>query len=105
MTGIKPYTFLMNTYYYKNLLLASPIVGFVWIALLFGFCFLSVHILKLARIGWQAPKSQAPQPQEKEEKKEEKKTPAPQEPIYYIVERKTRRAKSSYTEPKEIRFK
>ena len=38
---------------------------------------------------------------------EEKKAPAerPQEPIYYIVERKTRRAKPSYGEPKEIRFK
>ncbi len=95
----------MNTYFYKNLLLVSPVVGFVWIALLFDFCFLGVHILKLARIGWKAPKTQSDQPQEKEEKKEEKKAPAPQEPIYYIVERKTRRAKSSFKEPKEIRFK
>ena len=27
------------------------------------------------------------------------------EPVYFIVERKKKRAKSSYTEPKEIRFK
>ena len=94
----------MNTYHYQNLLLASPIVGCIWIALLFGFCFLGVHILKLARIGWEVPKTQAIEPP-KEEKKEEKKAPALQEPVYYIVERKTRRAKSSYKEPKEIRFK
>lgn len=94
----------MNTYFYQNLLLVSPIVGFVWIARLFGFCFLAVHILKLARIGWEAPKTQPSAPP-KEEKKEENKAPASQEPIYYIVERKTRRAKSSYKEPKEIRFK
>ena len=95
----------MNTYFYKTLLLSSPIVGFVWSSLLFGFCFLCVHILKLARIGWQAPKTTPSTQNQQEEKKEEKKAPAPQEPIYYIVERKTRRAKSSYTEPKEIRFK
>ena len=95
----------MNTYFYQNLLAVSPIIGFVWITLLFGFCFLGVHILKLARIGWNAPKTQAPPQHTGEEKKEEKKTPAKEEPIYYIVERKTRRAKTSYTEPKEIRFK
>ena len=95
----------MDTSSYQNLLLASPLVGFLWVALLFGFCFLGVHILKLAKIGWDAPKTQAEEPP-KAEKHEEKKAPATtQEPIYYIVERKTRRAKSSYTEPKEIRFK
>lgn len=95
----------MNTYFLKNLLAVSPIVGLVWIALLFGFCFLGVHILKLAHIGWNAPKTQEKPQETNEEKKEEKKAPAKEEPIYYIVERKTRRAKSTYTEPKEIRFK
>lgn len=94
----------MNTYTYQNLLLASPALGILWVTLLFGLCFLGVHILKLARIGWGAPKT-PPKTEKKEEKVEEKKAPATQEPIYYIVERKTRRAKSSYTEPKEIRFK
>ena len=95
----------MNTSLYHNLLLITPLVGFIWFALLFGFCFFGVHILKLAKIGWDTPKTQQKE-QPKEEKAEEKKAPAnAQEPIYYIVERKTRRAKSSYTAPKEIRFK
>ena len=94
----------MNTYTYQNLLLASPIVGVIWIVLLFALCFFGVHILKLARIGWEAPKTPLKE-EKKEEKVEEKKALATQEPIYYIVERKTRRAKSSYTEPKQIRFK
>ena len=55
------------------------------------------------RAGWLA---QNKKPQNPEPKKEEKKAPAetPQEPIYYIVERK-RRTKSSYGEPKRINFK
>ena len=42
-----------------------------------------------------------------EEKPEEKKAPPEKqaEPIYYIVERKTRRAKPAYGEPKQINFK
>ena len=92
----------MNMY---ALLIAAPVRGFLWTALLFSFCFFGIHLFKLAHIGWDKLSEQA-KPAEKEKKKEEKKTPAtPQEPIYYIVERKTRRAKSSYSEPKEIRFK
>ena len=37
--------------------------------------------------------------------KEEKKPSLEREPIYYIVERKTKRAKASYGEPKQINFK
>lgn len=92
----------MDTIFYA-LLIAAPVRGFLWTLFLFGFCFFGIHLLKLARLGWNKLGGEPPKP---EEKKEEKKTPAPpQEPIYYIVERKTRRAKSSYGEPKEIRFK
>ena len=86
------------------LLLPSSTKGFLWILFLFGFCFFGVHLCKLALAGIEIYRNKAPSPPEKAE---EKKTPTvhPQEPIYYIVERKTRRAKSSYGEPKEIRFK
>ena len=88
----------------QNLLFAAPVRGLLWSVALFALCFFGAHFCKLAILGWQ--KSQPPPEEEKEEVKEEKKAPAkPQEPIYYIVERKTRRAKSSYGEPKEIHFK
>ena len=86
-----------------NLLFTAPVRGLLWTVALFSLCFFGAHFCKLALLGWQ--KSQ-PVEEKKEEVKEEKKAPAkPQEPVYYIVERKTRRAKSSYGEPKEIHFK
>jgi hypothetical protein len=54
-----------------------------------------VHIIKLAYIGFKSLKKPA-----QEEVKKEEKTP---KPVYYIVEKK--RAKRSYSEPKEIEFK
>ena len=92
----------------NGLLISLPMQGFLWILFLFAFSFFCVHLLKLARLGAdtlrQTPSST---PEEKEEEKEEEKAPAPQpqEPVYYIVEKKTRRPKSSYSEPKQIKFK
>ena len=90
----------MKTY---TLLLSLPTKGGLLLLFLFVVCFLGVHFFKLALAGVESFQSILP----KEEKEEEKKAPAeqPQEPIYYIVEKKTRRVKSSYSEPKEIRFK
>ncbi|MBQ8291470.1 MAG: hypothetical protein IJX88_03040 [Clostridia bacterium] len=89
----------------KHLILTtSPFLGIPYLCILFIFCFLGVHILHLARLGL---KYQANPKEKKEEKpKEEQKAPAeqPQEPIYYIVERK-KKTRSSYSEPKQIRFK
>lgn len=86
----------------KNLLSVFPI-GAICLIFVFTVCFFLVHAVKLMRAGWLA---QNKKPQNPEPKKEEKKAPAetPQEPIYYIVERK-RRTKSSYGEPKRINFK
>jgi hypothetical protein len=84
-----------------NLLLSIFPIGAFSLLILFGVCFLLIHIVKLIKIGWLAQKKNS------SEQKEEEKTPAPssaQEPVYYIVERK-RRTKSSYGEPKRIRFK
>ena len=76
----------------------------MWLIFLFIFCFLGVHIFRLALIGIESFRNED---STEEEKSEEKKAPSeqPKEPIYYIVEKKTKRAKSSYSEPKQIRFK
>jgi hypothetical protein len=71
------------------------ISGLIYLVLLFIICFCFVHIIKLAYIGFKSLKK----PVQEEVKKQEK-TP---KPVYYIVEKK--RAKRSYSEPKEIEFK
>lgn len=95
----------MNTFYLLN----TIAVGGIFLVLLFGFCFFTVHLLKLAKRGYdetvRAKKSPPPTTQKGEseqEKKPEQKTP---EPVYYIVEKKKKPPKSSYSEPKEFRFK
>ena len=91
------YTTRMNT------LLSSAALGVVWLTLLFGSCFLCVHIIKLARLGRQYQKQQQTP---KKTEQPEKIAPPPKEgePVYYIVEKK-RRNKTSYGEPKRIQFK
>ena len=90
-----------------NILTVFPVKGFLFTLLLFAFCFMGVHIIMLARTGWEYQQKQpnAPQKSEDSPKTEEKKPSSEREPIYYIVERKTRRAKSTYGEPKQINFK
>lgn len=94
-------------YNYHILFAANSGIGFLLLVLLFIFCFAMVHIARLAKFGWQQKKK--PNPPKKSPQtptKQKEKAPAPpQEPIYYIVERKQRRAKPRYGEPKEIRFK
>lgn len=99
------YTVLMK----YSILIATPFWGIFWLVILFIFCFLFVHTARLARLGlkYRAEKNT----QNTDEKKpdtptEKKEAPAPQtqEPIYYIVERK-KKARASYSEPKQIRFK
>ena len=84
------------------MLTVFPIKGFLLTFLLFAICFVGVHVVILTRIGWESQHSK-PEPPPKPE--EEKKPPTDREPIYYIVERKTKRAKASYGEPKQINFK
>jgi len=123
VTVEKRYTVRMNTiscliFSLSNLLISYAALGCWWLVLLFLVCFFGVHVTRLAKLGWEYQKQNAkpvqpPSPPEKTapEKQEngEKKAPAQettaQEPIYYIVERKQRRAKASYGEPKQIRFK
>ena len=97
------YTVRMNT-----LLISLPVKGLLFTFLLFSVCFIGTHVLILARLGWEWQQRNLETPTENhEEKAEEKKTQSEKqtEPIYYIVERKTRRAKPAYSEPKQINFK
>lgn len=97
MTARIQYTVSMNT-----LLTAPAVGGFALVGLLL-LCFLLVHILRLAEIGWKH-KNERPTTQPPPEKKPE--PPQRAEPIYYIVEKKRKpRPKPNYSEPKEIKFK
>ncbi len=106
MTVFVFYTVTMQYNALKNLLSATPFFGVLWLAILFGACFLGVHIARLVRFGWLYQKKEdPPKPTEEKEKKEKAPEPKPSaEPVYYIVERK-RKTRQSYGEPKEIRFK
>ena len=84
-----------------NILMVFPLKGFLLAALLFTICFVGVHLLIFAHVGWETKRKKA----NEQPKEEEKKPPTEREPIYYIVERKKKRTKSSYGEPKEINFK
>ncbi len=89
---------------FQNLLSTTAVFGVLWLTLLFGGCFLGVHIARLVKFGWLYQKKNDP-PKPTEEKKEKAPEPKPSaEPVYYIVERK-RKTRQSYGEPKEIRFK
>lgn len=69
-------------------------VGILYLFLTFLFCFILVHLIKLAYLGIKSLNK----PPEIEKKPE----PKP-EPVYYIVEKK--RTKKSYSNPKEFEFK
>lgn len=100
----------MNIFPLYNLLIPLGFQGLIWTLLLLSFCFGGVYVANLARLGWEynveREKAPDPAPKPQEKQKEEKKTPAQktQEPIYYIVEKKKRRPKSDYGEPKRIHF-
>lgn len=110
----------------KNCLLSASASGAFWLIFLFVACFLGVHTVRLAKIGWRYRKGETTEdkksasPSEREpslsrqapeEPHREKQDGAPPksgsapEPVYYIVERKRRRSRDSYSPPKEIKFK
>lgn len=103
----------MKNTLYGALLSAFP-SGAFWLLFLFFVCFFGIHIVRLAKIGWQYRKG-APNPAPKAEEKprpapqpqaQAPQTPqAPPEPVYYIVERKRKRPRETYSTPREIRFK
>ena len=72
--------------------------GAVYTIFLLLFCVIVVHGIKLAHIGYRTLfKKLPPSPPKEPEKKVE--------PVYFIVEKKKKRAKAEYSEPKRIQFK
>lgn len=105
----------LSVFYPYTLLTSSVGLGILWLVLLFVLCLIAVHVARLVKLGWaysttpQKPSSETQEKSVKEEKtapaEPQKPSQPAQEPIYYIVERKKKRSKASYGEPKEIRFK
>ncbi|MBQ9117849.1 MAG: hypothetical protein IJY11_01445 [Clostridia bacterium] len=75
-----------------NRLLVSVLGGCMGLVLLFAFCFFAVHIRLFSKKERKDPPPPEPPPTEPE-------------PVYYIVERKRKRAKDSFSDPKRIDFK
>ena len=75
-------------------------IGILYLFLTFVVCFILVHLIKLAYIGFLSLRKK---PEPPPAPKVEKPKPKP-EPVYYIVEKKKVK-KSTYSEPKEIQFK
>ena len=79
-------------------LLSVQTQGMLYLVLIFLICIVIVHCGKLIYIGYRALGKKMPPPKPK--KKTEK-----SEPVYFIVERKKKRAKAEYDEPRRIQFK
>ena len=90
----------MKTISFIQLLLSRPLQGMLWCILLLFLCFFGVCSVDLIQLGWKYKTQSTPPP-------ENEKAPAetPQEPIYYIVEKKKRHTKTDYGEPKPFDFK
>ena len=90
MTVIHCYTETMS-------LLSVQSQGFLWCILVALLCTIAVHGFKLAVLGYRSlrrkPPPEPPKPPEK----------VP-EPVYFLVERKKKRSKAEYSEPKQINF-
>lgn len=80
-------------------LLSIQSQGFLWTSFLLILCVILVHGIKLAIIGYRTlGKKQTQDPPPKEQEK------AP-EPVFYLVERKKKRSKTEYSDPKQISFR
>ena len=88
-------------------LLASTLIGGLYLLILFGLCFSVVVGVKAVRIELRNRKKNAEKREEPEKPKAEPALPKPREKnVYYIVEKKrTRRAKETTGTPKRIEFR
>ena len=78
-------------------LLSVQGAGFAYTILALLICIAVIHLVRLAALGYRAAHKKQEPPQKKPEPKPE--------PVYYIVEKKKKRAKAEYSEPKRIQFK
>ncbi len=82
----------------RMLLLSVQGQGCLYALLLFLGCVAAVALLQLALIGYRTKYKKLPAQKPKKPKREK-------EPVYFIVERKKKRSKTEYSEPKRIQFK
>lgn len=71
--------------------------GFLFTVIVFLVCVIVVHAFVLAKIGYRTLHKKLPPEPPKEPKKNES--------VYFIVEKKKKRVKSEYSDPREIKFK
>ena len=78
-------------------LLSVQSQGFLWCLFLAIIVIVVVHGIKLAAIGYRTfGKKMPPEPPKEPEKKPE--------PVYFLVERKKKRSKGEFSEPRQINF-
>lgn len=76
--------------------------GAIYTVVLFVVCAVLVHAFRLAKIGY---KSMKKRPADKDRAAPETKGSEKTDAVYYIVERKKKRQKAEYSDPKRISFK
>ena len=80
-------------------LLSVQAFGALYAAILLVICLVFVHAFRLSWVGYRSMKTKPP------EKKEHSAEKDKAEPVYYIVERKKKRPKAEYSDPKRFQFK
>lgn len=91
--------FLTTLFSYAFRMFLSIFFGVIAVFSLFFICFFIVHGIKLMFLDFPKPFKN------EQEKTAVEKTTTTADPVYYIVERKKKRPRSAYGEPKEIRFR
>lgn len=94
------------------LLTSSAVLGAVWCVVLFLVCFVCVHLVKLAKIGFDVTKKQTKKPSEQppnehtnSQNHPDGKTPSGQRSVYYFVKQKRRDGQTVYRRSKGLRYK
>lgn len=100
MTLFTCYTECMNTL----LLISTLALGGIWSAVLLLICFLCVHLIKLAKIGFDTVQN-PPEDNEEEKKISDGEKPSDSKPVYCFIERKQKGKTTVYTKPKRLHFK
>ena len=93
----------MNTF----LLLSTLGLGAIWCGVLLAFCFLFIHVIKLAKIGLDVTKKEK-KPQTKStptQKTPDGQTPSGEKSVFYFIERTKQGKRVVYKKPKRLHFK
>ncbi len=87
-----------QTRYHGDMLLSVQGTGAVAVLVILFICIVVVYVGKLAYLGYRTRAKKLPPDPPKPAEPEK-------EPVYYIVEKKKKRVRSEYSEPKRISFK